>query len=64
MTIGEPKVHTLRVMRVDSAVSGSEIQPRPSMPKSPRPSLNRPSVPKTVRHRTAMATLAPRSEGR
>ena len=64
MTIGAPKVHTCSTISVDSAVCGSEIQPRPSMPNSPSTWLTSPSAPNICRHSTAIATLEPSSDGR
>jgi hypothetical protein len=64
MIIGEPNCQTLRMTRVQSEVLGFEIQLGPMMPKIERKSLTRPSLAKIVRHRMAIATDAPSSEGR
>ena len=62
--MGAPNVHTCRRISVPSAVSGSDTQPGPSMPNRASTPLTRPSEPKILRHRMAMATLPPSSEGR
>ena len=64
MTIGEPNFQTFSRISVPSAESGSETQPWPSMPKQRQHWLTRPSVPKICRHRIAIATLPPSSDGR
>ena len=64
ITIGAPKPQTLSRMMVDRAVSGFEIHPGPSMPKTARNWLTMPSTPKICFHRIATATDEPSSDGR